>query len=77
MDLSPHNIQRITKWIQSEVDYNFLNPGYTYAFQDEHVLLEQIDKELKQVCPHCLVVSRYLLLFKCGNLSCIPCLREY
>ena len=40
MDLSPHNIQRITKWIQLEVDYNFLNPGYTYAFQDEHVLLK-------------------------------------
>ena len=32
MNLSPHNIQRITKWIQNEVDYNFLNPGNTYAF---------------------------------------------
>ena len=28
MDLSPNNIQRIKTWIQSEVDYNFLNPGY-------------------------------------------------
>ena len=35
MELSPHNIQRITKWIQSEVDDNFLNPGYTYALQDD------------------------------------------
>ena len=48
MDLSPHNIQRITKWIQSEVDYNFLNPGYTYAFQDDQVLLEQNEKELNK-----------------------------
>ena len=32
MDFSPHTIKRITKWIQSEVDYNLLNPGYTYAF---------------------------------------------
>ena len=34
MDLSPHNIQRITKWIQTEVDYKFLNPGYTIAFNE-------------------------------------------
>ena len=54
MELTPHNIQRITKLIQSEVDYNFLNPGYTYAFQDDQVSLEANDKELKQVCPHCL-----------------------
>ena len=44
MDLAPHNIQRITKWIQSKVDYNFLKTGYTYAFQDYKVLLEQNDK---------------------------------
>ena len=41
MDLSTHNIQRITEWIQSEVDYNFLNPGFTIAFKDEQVVLEQ------------------------------------
>ena len=77
MDLSPHNIQRITQWIQSEVDYNFLNPGYTIAFQDEKVILENSDKELKQVCPHCLLIPRYPLFFKCGHLICLPCLREY
>ena len=49
MDRSPHNIQRITEWIQSEVDYNFLNPGYTIAFNDDQVVFEQNDKELKQV----------------------------
>ena len=49
MDLSPHNIQRITKWIQSEVDYNFFNPGYTIAFNDDQVLYEQNDQELIQV----------------------------
>ena len=58
MDSSPHNVQLITKWIQSEVDYNFLNPGYTIGFQDDQVKLEQTDKELKQVCPYCLLVSR-------------------
>ena len=56
MDPAPHNIQRITKWIQLEVDYNFLNPGYRTAFNDDQVLLEQNDNELKQVCPHCLLV---------------------
>ena len=45
MDLSPHSIQRIKKWIQSEVDYNFLNPGYTIGFQDDQVLLEQNEIE--------------------------------
>ena len=43
MDISPHNIQCIIQLIQLEVDYNFINPGYTIAFQDEQVLLEQSD----------------------------------
>ena len=77
INLSPHNIQRIKKWIQSEVDYNFLNQGYTIDFKDYQVLLEQNDKELKQVCPHCLLVPRYPLFFKCGHLTCLPFLREY
>ena len=41
------------------MDYNFLNPGYTIGVQDDQVLLEQNDKELKQVCPNCLLVPRY------------------
>ena len=72
MDLSPHNIQRIAEWIQSEVDYNFLNPGYTIAFKDEQVVLQQSEKELKQVCPCCLLVPQYLLFFKCGHITCLP-----
>ena len=77
MDLSPDNIQRITEWIQSEVDYNFLNPGYTIAINDDQVLLEQNDNDLKQFCSHCLLVPRYLLFIKCGHLTRLPCLREY
>ena len=76
MDLSPHNIQRISEWIKSEVDYNFLNPGYTIAFKDKQVVLEQSEKELKQVCPYCLLVPRYPLFFKCGHITCLPCLEE-
>ena len=59
MDFSPYNIQRITKWIQLKVYYNFLNPGYTIGFLDDQVILEQNDKEFKKVCPHCLLVPRY------------------
>ena len=77
MDLSHHNIQRTKKWIQSEVDYNFLNPGYTIGFHDDKVLLEQSEKELKQVCTHCLLVPRYPMFFKCGHLTCLSCLRKY
>ena len=77
MNLSPHYIQRINKWIHSEVDYNFLNPGYTIGFKDDQVLLEQNDKELKQVCSHCLFVPRYPFFFKYGQLACLPCFREY
>ena len=58
MDLSPYNIQRITRWIQSEVDYTCFNPGYTIALQDEKVLLEQSDKELEQVLPSLLNSSK-------------------
>ena len=77
MDPSPHNIQRITKLIQSEVDYNFLNPGYTIAFNDDQVLLEQNDNELKHIYFHCLLVPRYPMFFKCGHLTCLLCLKEY
>ena len=59
MNLLPHTIQRITEWIQSEVEYNFLNPGYMIAFNNDQVLLEQNDNDLKQVCIHCLLVPRY------------------
>ena len=76
MDFSPHNIQRITEWIQSEVDYNFLNPVYTIAFKDEQVVLGQSKTNLKQVCPCCLLVPRYPLFFKCGHITCLPCLEE-
>ena len=61
MDFSPHNVHRITEWIQSEVDYNFINLAYTNDFPDDQVLLDQCDKKLKQVCPNCLLVPRYPL----------------
>ena len=77
MDLSPHKIQRITKLIQSKVDHNFLNLGYTYVIHNDQVLFEQNDIEIKQNCTHCLFVQRNLLFFKCRHLSCLPYLREY
>ena len=58
------------------MDYNFLNPGYTITFKDEQVKLEQSGKDLKQVCPYCLLVSRYPLFFKCGHITCLSCLEE-
>ena len=76
MDLSHNNIKRITKSIQSTVEYNFLNPSYTIGFQDDQVLHEQNDKVLKQVCTHCLLVPRYLIIVKCEHLTCFPCLSE-
>ena len=77
MDLLPHNIQRITKWIQSEIYYNFLNPGYTISCQYDQVLHEQNDKEFKDVCFYFLLVLRYFMFFKCGHITYLPCLREY
>ena len=74
--LSPQNIQRITEWIKSKVDYNFLNPAYTIDFKDKRVVLEQSDNYFKQVCPSCVLVQRYSLLFKCGHISCFPCLEK-
>ena len=53
------------------------NLGYTNAFNDDKVLLDEDDKELKQVCLHWLVVPRYPLFFKCGHLTCHPCLKKY
>ena len=40
MDLSPYNIQRITEWIQSKVDYNLINSNYTNDFSNDQVLLD-------------------------------------
>ena len=59
------------------MDNKFLNAGYTIGFQNDQFLLEQNDKELKQVCLYCLLVPRYPLFFKCGHLTCLPCLTEY
>ena len=41
MNLSRHNIHRITEWIHSKVNNNFINPGYTNDFPDDQVLLDQ------------------------------------
>ena len=46
MDLSPHNIQRITLLIQLEVDYNFYNPVYTIALKNEQIVHEQSEQNL-------------------------------
>ena len=73
--LSPHNIQRITEWIHAEFDYNFLTPGYSTAFINKQVLLE--NQELKQICGICNHVPRYPLIYKCKHLTCVTCLREY
>ena len=74
MDFSRHNIERITEWIQC--DYNFRNPGYTIAFKDEQVVLEQRGKELKQVWIYILLVPRYLLYFKCWHITCLSCIEQ-
>ena len=75
MAITAQNIRRIKEWIQAEVDFNFLALGYSNAFQDNQVLM--INQELKQICAHCLLIPRYPLFFKCGHLTCLPCLREY
>ena len=69
--LSPHNIKRITEWIQLEIDYNFINACYTTGFQDDQVILEQNDNELKQACSHCVLVPRYPFFFKFKHITCL------
>ena len=59
------------------MDYKFINPGYTIAFQDYQVLLEKNDRKLKQICAHCLLVSQYFLFFKSKHVTCFSCRREY
>ena len=75
MAITAHNIRRIREWIQAEVDFNFLASKLSNAFQDDQVLLN--DQELKQICAHSFLISRYPLFFKCGHLTCLSCLREY
>ena len=77
MEFLNQNIQRITELIHSKVDYNVFNSGYTIVYNDDHVLLKQNDKTLKQVGCHSLLVPRYLLFFKFKHLTCLSCLREY
>ena len=75
MTISERNVQRITDWINKESDYSFIYPGYSFDFKDDQVQLE--DKELLQICAHCLSVPRYPLFLKCGHLTCLPCLDKY
>ena len=30
-----------------------------------------------EICVHCLSVPRFPLFFKCGHLTCLPCLNKY
>ena len=69
------NTQRIITWINEEPDNSFINPGYSPVFSDEHIQLG--NKELMQICAHCLSVPRFPLFFKCGHLTCLPCLNKY
>ena len=75
MTRSERNVQRITDWIKQECDYSFIYPGYSFVFKDEQLQLK--DKELLQICAHCLSVPRYPLFYKCGHLTCLPCLVKY
>ena len=75
IDLSPHNIQRITEWIHAELDYHLLTPGYLNVCQNKQVILE--NQELKIIWAICNHVPRCPLFYKCGHLTCLPCLWEY
>ena len=77
MDFLLHNIQRITEWIQSDVNYNFFNPGYKIACYDDQVILQHDDNKFKQGCHHCLFVLKYSLICKYGHLTCVPCFNKY
>ena len=73
--MNTKNTQRITEWINEEPDNFFINPGYSPVFSDEQIQLG--NKELMQICAHCLSVPRFLLFFKCGHLTCLLCLYKY
>ena len=48
MDFSPHNIQRITEWILSEMDYNNIDPWDKIGFKDNQVVFEESDNKLNK-----------------------------
>ena len=73
--ISQHSAHHIMDSIGSWLQFSYL--GNTIALNHDQILLELNDKELKQVCPYCLLVPRYPLIFKRGHFSCLPCLREY
>ena len=54
MSISARNVQRIIEWINKECDYGFIYPGYFFVFDDEQVQIE--DKDLLQICAHCLSI---------------------
>ena len=75
MTITERKVQRIIDWINKECDYLFIYPGYSVVFNDEQIKLE--DKELLQICAHCLSIPLYPLFFKCCHLTCFPCLVKY
>ena len=57
-------------------DYNFINLGYIFAFKMIKFYLSKVKYTLKHVCPHCLLIPRYPLFYKCRHITCIPCLEN-
>ena len=73
--MNTKNTQRIITWINEEPDNSFINQGYSSVLSDEQIPLG--NKELMQICAHCLSVPRFPLFYKCGHLTCLPLLDKY
>ena len=74
MDISNASSDRIYQWVNNELSDSYFKQEFSHGIEQSSVLLKTDDTLFK--CPHCLVIPRFSLVFKCGHLSCHHCFPE-
>ena len=74
MDISNANTDRIYQWVYNEPSDSYIKQEFSHGCNQSSVFLKNEDKFFK--CPHCLLIQRFSLVFKCGHLSCHHCFPE-
>ena len=75
MQMSARNSDRIIAWLQHESSDAYTKQEFVRGFEDEKVKLSSNDTKVS--CPHCFLIPRFLLVLKCGHVSCHRCFPEW
>ena len=68
MDITFTNSNRIYQWTNEEPSDTYINQAFPRGFEKTSVVFLSEDNIFE--CPHCFLIPRFPLVFKCGHLTC-------